>query len=131
MVSLACFKICFRPVATVLFFFISRSPFLCALSTSNIGSVSHPAGDRPSHPICETVLSVTGFSRRASFQEADFSRCEKSFCATMDSVRERQNPSIEFGFYVEQPAPQRLTHLTPATVHLRPTSRPTGFHFHI
>src|SRR6202166_4338494 len=33
--------------------FHSRSPFLCALSTSNIGSVSHPAGDRPSHPICE------------------------------------------------------------------------------
>src|SRR5712664_4061573 len=29
----------------------SRSPF-CALSTSFIGSVSHPAGDRPSHPIC-------------------------------------------------------------------------------
>ena len=28
----------------------SRSPFLCASSTSNIGSVSHPAGDRPSHP---------------------------------------------------------------------------------
>src|SRR6202030_3722458 len=27
------------------------SPFLCALSTSNLGSVSHPAGDRPSHPI--------------------------------------------------------------------------------
>src|SRR5258708_40176779 len=34
--------------------FHSRSPFLCALSTSNIGSVSHPAGDRPSHPICKT-----------------------------------------------------------------------------
>src|SRR6266480_4732779 len=32
--------------------FHSRSPFHCALSTSNIGSVSHPAGDRPSHPIC-------------------------------------------------------------------------------
>src|SRR5580704_6623281 len=28
-----------------------RSPFHCASSTSNIGSVSHPAGDRPSHPI--------------------------------------------------------------------------------
>src|SRR6201982_4151730 len=39
--------------------FHSRSPFLCALSTSNIGSVSLPAGDRPSHPICETVLLVT------------------------------------------------------------------------
>src|ERR1700686_1064290 len=36
--------------------FHSRSPFLCASSTSNIGSVSHPAGDRPSHPICETAL---------------------------------------------------------------------------
>src|ERR1700745_1401699 len=32
--------------------FHSRSPFHCALSTSNIGSVSHPAGDRPSHLIC-------------------------------------------------------------------------------
>src|SRR6267143_6766562 len=31
--------------------FHSRSPFHCASSTSNIGSVSHPAGDRPSHPI--------------------------------------------------------------------------------
>src|ERR1700738_2518927 len=41
--------------------FHSRSPFLCALSTSNIGSVSHPAGDRPSHPICETGLSEAGF----------------------------------------------------------------------
>src|SRR5580704_10738217 len=60
MVSLACLKICFRLVATVLFFFISRPPFLCALSTSNIGSVSHPAGDRPSHPICETALSEGG-----------------------------------------------------------------------
>src|ERR1700691_5380415 len=54
-VSCFCLKICFRLVASVLFFFISRSPFLCAWSTSNIGSVSHPAGDRPSHPICETV----------------------------------------------------------------------------
>src|ERR1700676_459323 len=40
--------------------FHSRSPFLCALSTSNIGSVPHPAGDAPSHPICETALSSTG-----------------------------------------------------------------------
>src|SRR5712691_7513848 len=31
--------------------FHSRSPFLCALSASITGSVSHPAGDRPSHPI--------------------------------------------------------------------------------
>jgi hypothetical protein len=36
----------------------SRSPFGCASSASTIGSVSHPAGDRPSHPICETGLSV-------------------------------------------------------------------------
>src|ERR1700739_4124540 len=28
----------------------SRSPFSCATSASFIGSVSHPAGDRPSHP---------------------------------------------------------------------------------
>src|ERR1700691_3405837 len=54
-VSCFCLKICFRLVASVLFFFISRSPFLCALSASIIGSVSHPAGDRPSHPICETT----------------------------------------------------------------------------
>src|SRR5271167_273581 len=32
--------------------FHSRSPFSCATSASNIGSVSHPAGDRPSHLIC-------------------------------------------------------------------------------
>jgi hypothetical protein len=32
----------------VLFFFISRSPFHCALSASIVGSVSHPVGDRPS-----------------------------------------------------------------------------------
>src|SRR6266853_6719382 len=31
--------------------FHSRSPFRCASSASTIGSVSHPAGDRPSHPI--------------------------------------------------------------------------------
>src|SRR5260370_27169887 len=31
--------------------FHSRSPFLCATSASFIGSVSHPAGDRPSHLI--------------------------------------------------------------------------------
>src|ERR1017187_1480862 len=37
--------------------FHSRSPFPCALSTSNIGSVSHPAGDRPSHPICEPAAA--------------------------------------------------------------------------
>src|SRR5258706_2409682 len=60
MVSLACLKICFRPTATVLFFFISRSPLHCALSASILGSVSHPVGDRPSHPICETGFSEGG-----------------------------------------------------------------------
>jgi len=29
-----------------------RSPLSCASSASIIGSVLHPAGDRPSHPIC-------------------------------------------------------------------------------
>jgi hypothetical protein len=41
----------------------SRSPF-CALSTSFIGSLSHPAGDRPSHPIwygtCPATLGLAG-----------------------------------------------------------------------
>src|ERR1700685_1108958 len=40
--------------------FHSRSPFLCALSTSNIGSVTHPVGDRPSHPICEVFFTECG-----------------------------------------------------------------------
>src|ERR1700736_3385909 len=31
--------------------FHSRSPFLCATSASITGSLTHPAGDRPSHPI--------------------------------------------------------------------------------
>ena len=39
----------------------SYSDFVCALSASTIGSVSHPAGDRPSHPICEVPLSECGF----------------------------------------------------------------------
>src|SRR5207248_11603240 len=53
----------------------SRSPF-CALSASIIGSVSHPAGDRPSHLIClcapptNTACTPTkprfGFSRTSS-----------------------------------------------------------------
>src|SRR5208283_3342902 len=34
-----------------------RSPFYCASSTSNIGSVSHPAGDRPSHLIWQMLIS--------------------------------------------------------------------------
>src|ERR1700747_273419 len=66
MVSLACYKICFRPTATVLFFFISRSPFLCALSTSIIGSVTHPAGDRPSHPnlVCRKTDKVPPYQNQ-------------------------------------------------------------------
>src|ERR1700745_2437749 len=41
--------------------FHSRSPLHCALSASILGSVSHPAGDRPSHPICKTGLLESGF----------------------------------------------------------------------
>src|SRR3984893_15815652 len=62
---LGCLKLWFLFFATVLFFFTSRYPFHCALSASIIGSVSHPAGDRPSHPICETGLSECGLA--ASF----------------------------------------------------------------
>jgi hypothetical protein len=36
---------------TVLVFFIAGLLFYCASSASIIGSVSHPAGDRPSHLI--------------------------------------------------------------------------------
>src|SRR5258708_1877309 len=73
MVSLACLKICFRPIATLLFFFISRSPLHCALSASILGSVSHPVGDRPSHPICEVRFSECGL--RAGLR--NFPLCEK------------------------------------------------------
>src|SRR5882672_388274 len=65
--------------------FHSRSPFLCALSTSNIGSVSHPAGDRPSHPICEVAFSECGFCGAAlgqisTFRESRFlALCEAQF----------------------------------------------------
>src|SRR4249920_714034 len=38
-----------------------RSPFHCALSTSNIGSVSHPEGDRPSHLIWEVAFADKWF----------------------------------------------------------------------
>src|ERR1700682_3375716 len=41
--------------------FHSRSPFLCALSTSNIGSVSHPAETGlliPSDKITETIRRI-------------------------------------------------------------------------
>src|SRR2546427_2009211 len=38
-----------------------RSPFYCALSASIIGSVSHPAGDRPSHPIWLVHRPGVGF----------------------------------------------------------------------
>src|ERR1700684_2573132 len=60
MVSAGCLKILFPLFTTVLFFRISRSPFHCALSASIVGSISHPVGDRPSHPICETALPSTG-----------------------------------------------------------------------
>src|SRR5260221_12028322 len=40
-------KIFSRFVATVLFFFIIRSPFHCALSASILGTVPHPFGVRP------------------------------------------------------------------------------------
>src|SRR5712671_6192688 len=72
MVSLACLKICFRPTATVLFFFISRSPLHCALSASILGSVSHPVGDRPSHPICEVRLSESGKVKEFLLRKAHF-----------------------------------------------------------
>ena len=42
-------KMFFAFVRIVLIFCIAGLLF-CALSTSNIGSVSHPAGDRPFHP---------------------------------------------------------------------------------
>src|ERR1700688_2684234 len=59
MVSAGCLKILFPFFTTVLFFRISRSPFHCALSASIVGSISHPVGDRPSHPICEVGFSAT------------------------------------------------------------------------
>src|SRR6201987_2977193 len=40
--------------------FHSRSPFLCASRTSNIGSVPHPAGDGPSHLICHKAAMNAG-----------------------------------------------------------------------
>src|SRR5260370_5218102 len=49
-VSFCSLKISFPNTCIVLIFFIAGLLF-CALSTSFIGSVSHPAGDRPSHPI--------------------------------------------------------------------------------
>src|ERR1035438_7549954 len=42
----------------VLFFFMAGSPFL-HLECVSIGSLSHPAGDRPSHSISVTPLSHT------------------------------------------------------------------------
>src|SRR5580700_2967398 len=58
--------------------FHSRSPFLCALSTSNIGSVSHPAGDRPSHPICETALWEYGIWRQRKSRCTDLGPAQVS-----------------------------------------------------
>src|SRR6202035_2856682 len=54
--------------------FHSRSPFLCALSTSNIGSVSHPAGDRPSHPICHAASDGAFSAGRVFYPEKRSSR---------------------------------------------------------
>src|SRR5467141_2800455 len=42
--------------------FHCRSPFHGAASTSNIASVSHPAGDRPSHPIWLVVPDMCFFA---------------------------------------------------------------------
>ena len=39
------------PIAAMLFLFMSRSRFHCALSAPIFGSVTHPAWERPSHPI--------------------------------------------------------------------------------
>src|SRR6202167_829090 len=59
--------------------FHSRSPFGCASSASTIGSVSHPAGDRPSHPICEPVLPQCGNQRKALRREDDVTSGIRSF----------------------------------------------------
>jgi hypothetical protein len=48
-VSWFCLKIWILSISTVLIFLIAG--LLCASSASFTGSVSHPAGDRPSHPI--------------------------------------------------------------------------------
>src|SRR5215471_18604199 len=41
----------FSPLVCIVLIFCIAGLLFCALSTSNIGSVSHPAGDRPSHLI--------------------------------------------------------------------------------
>src|SRR5262249_14182010 len=41
-----------------------RSPFLCALSTSIIGSVSHPVGDRPSPSDKPSPMKRAGENQR-------------------------------------------------------------------
>ena len=45
-------KISLLNACIVLIFFIAGLLYLVLQSTSIIGSLSHPAGDRPSHPIC-------------------------------------------------------------------------------
>src|SRR6266853_2077649 len=71
--------------------FHSRSPFLCALSTSNIGSVSHPAGDRPSHPICEVLVR---------FYAQDLAHLPRQFIRTERLLDEgcpaTENPVIQY-----------------------------------
>src|SRR5260221_14219896 len=104
MVSLACLKICFRPTAMVLFFFISRSPLHCALSASIIGSVSHPVGDRPSHPICEVVFSECG---NLKAQQHTFSVSRNILIYTGQS--ERRGALID---------PQKKRRTEPADYHL-------------
>src|SRR5216684_2909846 len=53
----------------------SRSPF-CALSTSFIGSVSHPAGDRPSHPIWS--MRLPDMARKTlSFLQPQYISCRR------------------------------------------------------
>jgi hypothetical protein len=58
--------------------FISRSLFQSALSASILGTVSHPVGDRPSDPICETGLSVTGIP----FRDAESRDAAAGICDT-------------------------------------------------
>src|SRR5450631_2660412 len=58
----------FELFGPVLFFFMAGSPF-CTSSAYHIGSLSHPAGDRPSHSI-----SVTHSRHAASLRAARGSR---------------------------------------------------------
>src|SRR4029077_16425946 len=81
MVSFCSLKISFPNTCIVLIFFIAGLLF-CALSTSNIGSVSHPAGDRPSHPIW-LVDRTSGFRDRhlvgSAFESGVGPQCSRKF----------------------------------------------------